>query len=194
MSIENNAEASDDVGFVRITALPPTSISRQNRWNNIDAVLIVDWLSYDKMCANLFNKIVKRYKMTENIPLDILIGVEHGGTQPGGRLFMMLKAEFPNIVYTNWNKVTETANIDIKGKNVLVIDDMVTTGNTVRHVQDKCNDIGVGSFKFACLARKVPGFIPDFAAIDVEDRIGVFFPWKSWPVSIGYVYHKSEVE
>jgi hypoxanthine phosphoribosyltransferase len=68
-------------------------------------------------------------------------------------------------------------NVDVGGRHVLVVDDILDTGNTLRLVHRQLRARGVKSLKTAVLLRKLdkaPDDVPvDFVGFDIEDAFVV---------------------
>lgn len=65
--------------------------------------------------------------------------------------------------------------IDLTGRSVLIVDDILDEGLTLRAVADYCRDAGAREVHTAVLVRKLhdrtlPGIEPDFRGLDVPDR------------------------
>ena len=68
-------------------------------------------------------------------------------------------------------------NVDVGGRHVLVVDDILDTGNTLRLVHRQLRARGVKSLKTAVLLRnldKAPDDVPvEFVGFDIEDAFVV---------------------
>jgi hypoxanthine phosphoribosyltransferase len=66
--------------------------------------------------------------------------------------------------------------IDMKGRSVLVIDDILDEGATLAAILEHCRQQGASEVRCAVLVDKqhnrkaVPGFVADFTGLQVEDR------------------------
>lgn len=67
--------------------------------------------------------------------------------------------------------------LDIKGRDVLLVDDIFDTGHTLKRVMDKMGDFGPASVRTAVLLRKKARqeveYEPDFVAFDIPDEFVV---------------------
>ena len=67
--------------------------------------------------------------------------------------------------------------VDISGRDVLIIDDILDTGKTIRLVREELSVLGLRSLKVATLLRKpskAPSDVPvDFIGFDIEDSFVV---------------------
>jgi hypoxanthine phosphoribosyltransferase len=67
--------------------------------------------------------------------------------------------------------------LDIRGRDVLLVDDIFDTGHTLKRVMDKMQDFGPASLRSAVLlrkrARQEVEYDPDFVAFDIPDEFVV---------------------
>ena len=67
--------------------------------------------------------------------------------------------------------------LDVKGRDVLLVDDIFDTGHTLARVIDKMQDFGPASLRSAVLLRKKSrqevDYQPDFVAFDIPDEFVV---------------------
>jgi hypoxanthine phosphoribosyltransferase len=67
--------------------------------------------------------------------------------------------------------------LDIRGRDVLLVDDIFDTGHTLKRVMDKMHDFGPSSLRSAVLLRKKARqeveYDPDFVAFDIPDEFVV---------------------
>ena len=167
----------------------------KDRWLDIDGILVVTWDDFEKYCAFIFNRVVTHYtQLGRTVHPDYIMTIPSGGDIPAGRLYMMFLSVWPNIKYCYWDKATKKPNVDVTNCHVLVVDDLCRTGHAIDEVKAWRPE---GTYiKFAVLVHHETATThPDFAAVDMkEEKIGVFFPWKSWPISVGKIYPRREVE
>src|SRR3990170_928929 len=67
--------------------------------------------------------------------------------------------------------------LDVRGRDVLLVDDIFDTGHTLKRVLDKMQDFGPASLRSAVLLRKKArqevDYDPDFVAFDIPDEFVV---------------------
>lgn len=89
-------------------------------------------------------------------------------------------------------------NADIAGKDVLLIDDIFDTGNTLTQVSARLNELGPKSLKtLVLLVKNVPHVtpkLPDYVLFDIEDRfvIGYGLDYKEMYRGLPGIYVFSE--
>ncbi len=130
----------------------------------------------DKMAADITQC------LTESDP--IVLCVMNGGLIAAGKL--LTKLDFPlRVDYLhatryhgqtaagelNWLKRN---HLDIKEQNILIIDDILDEGITLKAIVDFCHEMGAASVHSAVVVEKLHGrsngFKADFVGLTVEDR------------------------
>lgn len=141
--------------------------------------LSLSWDETDKLLASLAKKIKSSFKP------DFVVGVARGGLVPAVRLSHMLGDKDLRVMQVKYYKDRKRLKkpsllFDIKAikGNVLVVDDVADTGNSLKfvldHVKKKCK----GDVKFATIACKPSSRAkPDFFVFETEKWI--IFPWES---------------
>ncbi len=81
--------------------------------------------------------------------------------------------------------------VDIRGRHVLVVDDILDTGNTLRFVTSRLKEGGAASVRLCVLLRKTAkaprDLQPDFLGFDIEDVFVVGYgldyadQYRNWP-------------
>ncbi|MFH2106346.1 MAG: phosphoribosyltransferase [Candidatus Micrarchaeota archaeon] len=142
--------------------------------------LSLSWEQMEKLCENIANK-VKKYEP------DILIGVSRGGLVPvrilsdvlDNRNVAIIKIEFYKTINEThgFPKVTQPLALDVKGKKVLVVDDVSDTGRSLAVAKDYLARHGAKEIRFATLHYKPKSiFKPDYF-IDTTDK-WIVYPWE----------------
>lgn len=142
----------------------------------------LSWKDIDDITEELLKKI----KASEFKP-DYLVGITVGGLIPLG---MLAKALDMNTVVTvsansyegqerrNLN-ITYLPSIDLTGKKVLLIDEIVESGETLRQIsqilldQYKASELKTAVF---VINKDKCKFLPDFHIVETTEWI--FFPWE----------------
>lgn len=75
------------------------------------------------------------------------------------------------------SKLLSDLNVDVQGRHVLLIDDILDTGGTLRTVRERVTQAGARSIRVCVLLRKPskapPDVIADFVGFDIEDAFVV---------------------
>ena len=129
-------------------------------------------------------RIGKKYKP------DAVVGVAHGGVFVGGAVASALGCEFYPVRISRRSRdtvarvqprMTGEMPRELKGKKVLVVDDVASSGDTLELARALLVKVGARSIATACLVGKPGGFQPDWVALP-EGGFTVF-PWDYQTVS-----------
>jgi hypothetical protein len=142
--------------------------------------LNLSWEQTEKLCEKIAKE-VKKYNP------DILIGISRGGLVPVRILsdildnhnIAIIKIEFYKTINEThgFPKITHPLTIDIKGKKVLVVDDVSDTGKSLAVAKDYLAGHGAKEIRFATLHYKPHStFKPDYF-IDKTDK-WIVYPWE----------------
>jgi len=118
---------------------------------------------------------------------DLIVGVSRGGWAPGRILSDLLenthtaniKIEFYTGIETTTRKplVTQAISEDIYKKNILVVDDVADTGESLKVALDHVRDKGAGTVRTVTVYYKPhSSFKPDYFAGTTSNWI--IFPWE----------------
>lgn len=121
-------------------------------------------------------------EMSASYPL--VLAVMGGAVVFAGQLLPLLRfpLDFDYIHVTRYGAEIVGADVDwrvapsetVRGRNVLVLDDILDGGNTMAAIRDRILALGAQSFRCAVLTEKVlPGtkpIRPDFVGLTVPDR------------------------
>ncbi len=144
--------------------------------------LKLSWNDIENQCTALAKEIKEKA-----VQFDIIIGISRGGLVPARLLSDILGNDEVDIIrvkfYRSVAKTDEkpvillSSQIDIKGKNILLVDDIADTGEslieTVEHLKEK----NVKSILTATLLKKPQSkFTPDLFVRETPKW--VIFPWE----------------
>ncbi len=138
------------------------------------------WGKIAKMCEALAKK-VRGYKP------DVLIGISRGGLVPvrllsdildNGNVAIMRIEFYKGIGKTSKSpKITQPLTVSLKGKRVLIVDDVADTGNSLMAAADYVRKLGAKQSKIATLHFKpTSAFRPDFFLESTDAWI--IYPWE----------------
>lgn len=115
----------------------------------------------------------------------VFLTVMHGGMFFASRLALQLgiDAEFDYLHATRYHGETTGSglawlhrpSVQIEGRTVLLVDDILDEGHTLKAVRDWCQDMGAAKVKLVVMAvklhdRRVPGLEADYSGLTVPDR------------------------
>jgi hypoxanthine phosphoribosyltransferase len=131
-------------------------------------------------------------KLAENIKksrfkFDWIVGISRGGLVPARLLsdyldcskVAIMRVEFyENVGKTkDFPRITQPVGVSLKGKNVLLVDDVADTGRSLVVAKDHIKRKGAKEIKIATLHYKpISIFKPDFYVI--ETSAWIIYPWE----------------
>lgn len=143
---------------------------------------IPSWEQIYQMLLNLAEKIREgKFKP------DIIVGISRGGWVPGRVMSDLLenpqianvKAEFYKGVAETKDEpvITQPVSVHVKGKHLLVLDDVADTGRSLRKVQSHLLEQGAANIKIATIYYKPWSItMPDY--FEKETKRWIIFPWE----------------
>ena len=143
---------------------------------------IPSWEQIYEMLLNLADRIRK-----DKCKPDIIVGVSRGGWAPARVMSDLLenpqianvKAEFyKGVAETKGEPViTQPVSMPVKGKKILVMDDVADTGQSLRKVRSHLFEQGATDVKIASIYYKPWSVtLPDY--FEKETKKWVIFPWE----------------
>ncbi len=140
------------------------------------------WRDIEEYCKKLAKEIKKR-----NVKFDIIIGIARGGLVPARLLSDYLNNDELHVMrvkfYTDVGKTAEkplilhATQFDIKGKRVLLVDDIADTGKSLSVAIDHLKKRGASSIFVVTLVKKPSSIVEPDMYIEETDR-WVIFPWE----------------
>jgi len=137
----------------------------------------ITWQRFDELTRELASRLAKS-------PPDVVIGIAKGGVFVGGAVAALLGREFFPVrisrrsrdrVVRRRPRVFGKMPAEIKGKRVLVVDDVVASGDTLKLACEQALEAGAKETKSATLVVHDDGPRPDWFALETSDL--VVFPW-----------------
>jgi hypoxanthine phosphoribosyltransferase len=148
------------------------------------AVQELSWADFARAVQEMARAIRKTVKA------EAVVGVAHGGVFVGGALSSALGSEFFPVRITRRSRDRGDANKprmsgemprELKGRRVLVVDDVAASGDTLEMAIRLAKEAGARQVMTACLVARPEGYAPDFQALSTHGFI--VFPWDYEPVS-----------
>ncbi|HEX7628375.1 MAG TPA: phosphoribosyltransferase [Candidatus Methanoperedens sp.] len=154
----------------------------------------VSWSEAYRLARTLAYKIVD-----SGFEPDIIIGISRGGLVPARMVCdFLLQDELIPTQTEHWGIVSkhETAKIkyslpeeaDISGKNILVVDDVADTGDSLSLIIDYLEQKNPIEIRAAVLHYKTSStLIPDYWGEKLEDWNWIIYPWAFYEDLAGFV-------
>ncbi|MGH7475187.1 MAG: phosphoribosyltransferase [Longimicrobiales bacterium] len=142
-------------------------------------VLELGWEMFGELCRALAVKVSR-----SGFQPDLVLGIAKAGVIPGAVVASMLRCDFFSMKISRragYERVREKPKIlsaaprQASGKSVLIVDEICTTGETLRIALNAARNVGPEEIRTATSFVRISGFKPDFYALETDDRI--IFPW-----------------
>jgi uncharacterized protein len=149
-----------------------------------DGVLELSWEVFGELCRALAVNVSRRYDP------DVVIGIARAGVIPGAVIASILRRDFFSLKITRRSGVERvherpqlltSAPIQARGQRVLIVDEICTTGETLRMALAAVRAVRPAEIRTATSLVKVGGYKPDFYAVETD--AAVIFPWDRQVVS-----------
>jgi hypothetical protein len=133
------------------------------------------WAAFGEVARALAAEIARRYRPA------VVVGIAKGGVFVGGALAAALGAEFYPVRIEKRRRdggalpepIQELP--DLRGKKVLVVDDVASTGATLARARALSRKAGAKEVRTAVLVARPRGARPDFSAFATDDLM--LFGW-----------------
>ncbi len=141
----------------------------------------VSWDNIEEDCIILYDKIRKNFKF------DCIVAICRGGWIPariisdlsGVKDVGNLRIESYDVYNKNEARITQDISIDVKGKNVLLVDDIADTGDSLMLAKNYLIKKFPKNLMTATLHYKVTSKIrPDFFAEETDADTWIIYPWE----------------
>lgn len=145
-----------------------------------EGVLELTWDVFGELCRALAVKVAQ-----SGYAPDLVVGIAKAGVIPGAVIASMLGCDFYSMKITRDSgasgkvrvrpKIIQAAPRDAVGKNVLIVDELATSGDTLRMATNSLRQVGPAEIRTAVNFVKLGGFKPDYYALETSGTI--VFPW-----------------
>lgn len=142
-------------------------------------VLELSWEVFGELCRALAVKVANSgYEPT------LVVGIAKAGVIPGAVIASMLGCEFASMKISRRAgservrtrpKLLSAAPVEAAGRRVLIVDEICTTGETLRLALAVVRNVKPADIRTATSFVKLGGYKPDFYAIETDAL--VIFPW-----------------
>ena len=160
-------------------------VARPARGVAEDGVLELNWDVFGELCRALALKVAQSGYAPE-----IVVGIAKAGVIPGAVVASMLACDFfsmkisrdvDNGAMRARPKIIQAAPREAINKRVLIVDEITTSGDTLRMATNALRQVGPSEIKTATNFVKLGAFRPDFFALETAST--VVFPWDRELVS-----------
>lgn len=162
----------------------PHSHTQQARALLARSELIFDEAAVQAAVDRIAADLNARFDLDDSAPYPLVLGIMGGAVVFTGQLLTRLKfpLEFDYIHVTRYGKKTQGGRIewkvephaDVRGRTVIVLDDILDEGETLAHVKQRLLTMGAQEVVLAVFADKDLGHVKPVAA----DYVGLVLPNK----------------
>jgi hypoxanthine phosphoribosyltransferase len=157
------------------------------------ATFELSWDLFGELCRVLALRVYREFEP------DIVIGIATAGVIPAAVIADILQVDFYSMKIsrnvdgkraTTEPMLLSSAPVQAAGKRVLVVDELTTSGDTLRMALAAVRDVFPAAVKTATCFARPAGYQPDFHALQTDDLI--VFPWDRQVIEEGeFVVHPS---
>ncbi len=139
--------------------------------------LELDWAMFGELCRALALKVARDYAP------EAIIGIARAGVIPGAIMASILRVDFysMNISRKHGDEIRERPEIlsaaprHVRGKRVLIVDEITSSGDTLRLALAAVRDVQPAEVRTATSFARTTGYQPDYSALTTDAN--VIFPW-----------------
>jgi uncharacterized protein len=150
----------------------------------------LSWELFGELCRALALRVYREYDP------DIVVGIATAGVIPAAVIADILQVDFYSMKITrradgsqrSAPMLLSTAPIQAAGQRVLLVDEITTSGDTLRIALAALRDVVPEEIRTATCFCRPGGYMPDYHALQTEDL--VVFPWDRQIIEEGqFVVH-----
>jgi uncharacterized protein len=170
------------------TVFPPGFFEPAMQTNS---VFELSWELFGELCRVLALRVYREYDP------DMVVGIATAGVIPAAVIADILQVDFYSMKISRRADGMEeqrepmllsTAPVQAAGKRVLLVDEIVTSGDTMRIAKAAMRDVVPAEIRTAACFCRTTGYQPDFHALPTDDL--VVFPWDRQVIEEGqFVVH-----
>lgn len=139
--------------------------------------LEIDWAMFGELCRALALKVARDYEP------DVIIGLTRAGVIPAAVVSSILGVDFHPLRISRKGDETvrdrpaifSAVPDAVRGKRVLIVDEITTSGDTLRLALAAVRDQHPAEVRTATSFARTTGYRPDYAALTMDAF--VVFPW-----------------
>ncbi|MDR0786534.1 MAG: phosphoribosyl transferase [Gemmatimonadota bacterium] len=151
----------------------------------------VSWELFGELCRALALRVYREYDP------DLVVGIATAGVIPAAVIADILQIDFYGMKISRRSDrqrvstdpvLYSTAPVQAAGRRVLLVDEITTSGDTLRLALASLRDVGPAEVRTATCFSRPAGYQPDYHALATDDLI--VFPWDRQVIEAGqFVVH-----
>jgi uncharacterized protein len=143
-----------------------------------DEYLELSWEMFGELCRALAMRVARDYDP------EVVVGIARAGVIPGAILASLLRVEFHSMKISRREggervrqrpAILSAAPPQCADRRVVLVDEITTSGDTLRLALAALRDVGAGEIRTATTFVRPQGYRPDFLALETSATI--VFPW-----------------
>jgi len=151
-------------------------------WNRTRAsapeFLDLSWEMFGELCRALALRVARDFEP------DLVVGIARAGVFPGAVVASVLRKDFYSLTISRREggelvrerpAVLSAAPLQCRGKKILLVDEITSSGDTLRMALAAVRDRNPAEIRTATSFSRHGGFQPDFVALQTDATI--IFPW-----------------
>jgi uncharacterized protein len=151
---------------------PSSALRRQDRF------LEVSWEMFGELCRALAMRVARDYDP------DVVVGIARAGVIPGAVIASILRLDFYSLLVSRRQgaehvrerpEILSAAPARLAGQRVLLVDELATSGETLRLALAAVRDVGPAEVRTATSFVRPGGYRSDYFALETDET--VIFPW-----------------
>ena len=143
-----------------------------------DEFLEIDWAMFGELCRALALKVARDYDP------EVVVGIARAGVIPGAVIASILRTDFYSLKISRRDgdeavrdrpEILTAAPTQARGRRVLIVDEITTSGDTMRLALAAVRDVLPAEVRTATSFARTTGYQPDYSALTMDAN--VIFPW-----------------
>jgi hypothetical protein len=143
-----------------------------------DRYMDLSWEVFGELSRALAMRVARDYEP------QIVVGVARAGVIPGAVIASILRLDFYSMRISRWDgsqqvrlrpEILSAAPPQARGKRVLLVDEISTSGETLRLAVAAVRDLEPAELRTATCFVRPMGYKPDYFALETDQII--IFPW-----------------
>ena len=145
---------------------------------NPDQYLDLSWEMFGELCRALALRVARQYDP------DLVVGIARAGVIPGAVIASILRVDFHSLKISRRDgdeqvrerpAVLSAAPGTARGTRVLIVDEIASSGETLRMALASLRTVGPTEIRTATTFVRPRGYKPDYFALETDATI--IFPW-----------------
>jgi hypoxanthine phosphoribosyltransferase len=158
--------------------MPPSHVFMHNQASTEQDFFEVDWTMFGELCRALALKVARDYDP------EVIVGIERAGVIPAAVVASILRVDFYSMKISRKDgeepirqrpAILSAAPRQAEGRRVLIVDEITTSGDTLRLALAGVRDVHPVEVRTATSFARTSGYHPDYSALTLDAQ--VIFPW-----------------